>query len=548
MAITNEEKEHLQELLHGFFANAEFRNQKTAHTRESAMLATLCAVYGKFDFSVVLEHFSELVRADRYLKEGGFGGTLDWQRVAAHSALYWFLDIRLIGGLGSGAKERLDRMNWLFFESSYCDYKKLGLEKDKARRKIFPAFCLPDRLESAISKDDGEAVCAALKNAKDRDVLLRNSAYFALVNDKYRVFAALYRNFDLAAVLDMERVFEFWSRIVMDEQYRFGAKTDRDGQDFLREWRAKDEYPLHRMILDWDAGGRCVPALFRYGLLFPEVMTELWARGVPFDKPLAPFAGWGELTFPVFARYFGELSADFEPFRGKVIQKGEKIFLANLQAAEFYQANFAGKTRAVSSVPAAAKKAPASGKSGSLTEEQKNRLADETANGVVFTCEGRTLKEYTWQADNVKKYEVPDFVRTIAGGAFSEADKLKHLVLPEWLTRICKEAFAWGDIKKIELPSTLKRIAPYAFWACDNLTDVTIPEGVCEIGENAFLACEKLRELVLPDSMAKIGPAAFGKCRNLRRIEIPEGCEVSPGAFVDDRDDLQVVYRPKKGK
>lgn len=548
MAITNEEKEHLRKLLHGFLANAEFRKQKTAYTREGAMLATLCAVYGKFDFSVVLEHFSELVRADRYLKDDTFGGTLDWQRVAAHCALYWYSDIRLIGGLGSSSSGRLDRMNWLFFESSYCDYKKLGMEKDKARRKIFPAFCLPDHLEAAISKDDGKALCAALKTAKDRDVLLRNSAYSALVNDKYRAFAALYRTFDLAATLDMERVFEFWSRIVLDEQYRFGAETEHDGQDFLREWRAREEYPLHRMILDWDTGGRCVPALFRYGLLFPEVMTELWERGMPFDKPLAPFAGWGELTFPAFARYFGEFSADFAPFRGEVIQNGEKIFLANLEAAEFYQANFAGKTRPGHPVAAAAKKAPAPGKSGSLTEEQKNRLADETANGVVFSADGRTLKEYTWEADTVKKYEVPDFVRTIAGGAFSEADKLEHLVLPEGLTRICKEAFAWGDIKKIELPSTVKRIAPEAFWACDKLTDVTIPEGVCEIGESAFRSCDGLKEVVLPDSMAKIGPAAFGKCKNLRRIEIPEGCEVSPGAFVDDRDDLEVVYRPKKEK
>ena len=49
--------------MHEILANEERRTQETAYLLNwEAMFATLWAAYGKFDFTVVLEHFPELLR------------------------------------------------------------------------------------------------------------------------------------------------------------------------------------------------------------------------------------------------------------------------------------------------------------------------------------------------------------------------------------------------------------------------------------------------------------------------------------------------------
>lgn len=157
-----------------------------------------------------------------------------------------------------------------------------------------------------------------------------------------------------------------------------------------------------------------------------------------------------------------------------------------------------------------------------LTAEQKKLLAKERARGVIFINHNRTLKKYTFRADTVSKYVVPDFVTAISPEAFCGTTKLKHLTIPDGVTRIGRGAFSGSGVQTVTLPSSLTVIQREAFFKCD-----------------------KLKKVIMPDSVKSICHSAFAKCYSLERIEIPYGCLVDGNAFWDHAIKFKMVWRKK---
>ena len=87
-----------------------------------------------------------------------------------------------------------------------------------------------------------------------------------------------------------------------------------------------------------------------------------------------------------------------------------------------------------------------------------------------------------------------------------------------------------GNDREVVIPSGVKEIAPRAFrnrrYNLQNdpskLEKVIIPEGVTTIGEEAFAWCDKLAEVNLPQSLQYIGKDVFYLCKN-QNIKIPAG-------------------------
>lgn len=70
------------------------------------------------------------------------------------------------------------------------------------------------------------------------------------------------------------------------------------------------------------------------------------------------------------------------------------------------------------------------------------------------------------------------------------------------------------------IPSTVKRIGPFAFDGISAMTSITIPESVVEIGNYAFQYCTGLSQMNLPYSVDSIGPGAFYNCTGLKKLTI----------------------------
>ena len=74
-------------------------------------------------------------------------------------------------------------------------------------------------------------------------------------------------------------------------------------------------------------------------------------------------------------------------------------------------------------------------------------------------------------------------------------------------------------------------IDPMAFRKCVNLKRVELPNSLKMIGGGAFAGCTALEKICIPDGVTEIGIGAFLGCSSLSDVELPPGVNVAPEAF-----------------
>ncbi len=130
------------------------------------------------------------------------------------------------------------------------------------------------------------------------------------------------------------------------------------------------------------------------------------------------------------------------------------------------------------------------------------------ATGRVDITIYATWEQMKHRQRKVTKIALPNTIRHIGKGAFSELWALKEINIPEGVEEIDEYAFfACSFLKDITIPGTVKRIGKHAFARCDTLQKVQICEGVVEIGERAFLNCGSLKEVYVPGSVRELTSA-----------------------------------------
>ena len=82
--------------------------------------------------------------------------------------------------------------------------------------------------------------------------------------------------------------------------------------------------------------------------------------------------------------------------------------------------------------------------------------------------------------------------------------------------------FACSAVRKVKLPSTLKRIEKKMFLGCENLIRIEIPSGVEYIGEYCF-SCSEIGEITLPSTLREIGEKAFD-FYGLKTVFVEDSC------------------------
>ena len=113
--------------------------------------------------------------------------------------------------------------------------------------------------------------------------------------------------------------------------------------------------------------------------------------------------------------------------------------------------------------------------------------ADSETDLKYFEIEGTTLKKYTG----------PDKVVTV----------------PDFITVLGEEAFAFTSVRKVILPEGLKEIRSYCFSCCADLEDITLPASL-----------ENLEYFIDPENGYQIGQAqVFNRNLKLKEIKVAEG-------------------------
>lgn len=88
-----------------------------------------------------------------------------------------------------------------------------------------------------------------------------------------------------------------------------------------------------------------------------------------------------------------------------------------------------------------------------------------------------------------------------------------------------------STIRKVNLPATLKKIAPSAFLNCANLSEINLPENLEYLGGNAFGGCKSLTSIELPKGITEILTNTFNGA-GLTSINLHEGIKfIGKNAF-----------------
>lgn len=149
---------------------------------------------------------------------------------------------------------------------------------------------------------------------------------------------------------------------------------------------------------------------------------------------------------------------------------------------------------------------------------------------------------------------IPASVRKIEAGAFSYCSVLSTLeISPENRSYFFNDGVLYNhDSTQLvqylagrkagtyQMPFSIKKVEPYAFWGASFLTNVDIANNVKVIGPYTFANCVGLKSIYLPESVREIKENAFYGCTNLSYV----GTELSSvktddNAFKDCAKDLK---------
>ena len=153
----------------------------------------------------------------------------------------------------------------------------------------------------------------------------------------------------------------------------------------------------------------------------------------------------------------------------------------------------------------------------------------------------------------VKQIVIPENVKEIGGGAFSGTIydiicKSPHFKVQDGIlysSDMSRVISCFSNAKKIELPSSVRRIEPYAFNFSQELREVVLHDGVEYIGDRAFDFCPWLKKINLPSTLKEIGDGVFCACHWMGTIEIPDSVEHIGDCAFFDCERLETLRLPK---
>ncbi len=82
-----------------------------------------------------------------------------------------------------------------------------------------------------------------------------------------------------------------------------------------------------------------------------------------------------------------------------------------------------------------------------------------------------------------------------------------------------------ASLRGIVIPNAVKAIKEGAFSNCTGLTSVTLGNGLEEIGEEAFNECTSLERIMIPRNVKSIHDTAFKDCSNLTSVRFCDEIE-----------------------
>lgn len=117
---------------------------------------------------------------------------------------------------------------------------------------------------------------------------------------------------------------------------------------------------------------------------------------------------------------------------------------------------------------------------------------------------------------NVKKFRIPDNIKSIDSSAFEYCISLTSMTIGNSVTTIGDEAFSWcTGLTSVIIPDSVTSIGKYAFYRCTRFTSMIIPNSVAKISSYAFRGCTSLTNVLIENPEITFADNVFGGCNHL---------------------------------
>lgn len=141
---------------------------------------------------------------------------------------------------------------------------------------------------------------------------------------------------------------------------------------------------------------------------------------------------------------------------------------------------------------------------------------------------------------------IPSSVTRIADFAFDNCYKLLNISIPKSVTEIGDSAFKNCRFTYITIPDSITSIGNFAFYGCGELLSISIPDSITSISDFAFANCWQLQSIIIPNSVASINWAAFDGCSSLTTITLPDSITWIGGCAFEGCSSLENITIPSK--
>lgn len=179
----------------------------------------------------------------------------------------------------------------------------------------------------------------------------------------------------------------------------------------------------------------------------------------------------------------------------------------------------------------------------SLSELNGESVHYLNRDGILFNSD---MSELLLCYENREMIEVPQTVKRVAPQAFANRLNMKEIILPQGLETIGDAAFMGCiALTTLAIPQTVTAVGKRLCWGCHSLEKVALPHSIKEIPSFAFFSCG-LSKVVLTDGLKKIGEHAFGANFSLKTAYIPHSVRSIGVSAFEKCEGLEEVHLPER--
>ncbi len=187
-------------------------------------------------------------------------------------------------------------------------------------------------------------------------------------------------------------------------------------------------------------------------------------------------------------------------------------------------------------------------RSGLLTLGGASMLRIENDGTLIIPANYHTILPNAMKSiatRGVKKVVIPNTIQKIAPYTFSLLQTLEEIEVSTGIEHIDPCAFAnCRQLKKITLPNTLREVGAGAFMNLPKLEKIQLPPELTAISDEMLSNCTSLTRVKFGKSITRIGAGAFSDCSAVRSLKLPESIKsIGNSAFWNCRS-LQRLYVP----